>query len=177
MFPGACARTVKVGSYVLLENPFTTDLFKSLLDISFLLQMLLNLRWQIYHIGQSSGLFCFEHLSCEQWVDWSLFWHPLWWNAYVDNQITQRKRRVCWHPYPHSKEFLSSAHLHHCTTSKSEDNQYSTNFRDKVWGTSAACIPSVVCEFLWVSVYEVPAQQQCCRWCSPVKFHWFGTQA
>lgn len=95
MFPGACASTVKVGSYVLLENPFTTGIFKGLLEISsFLLQMLLNLRWQFYHIGQSSGLVCFEHLRCEQWVDWSLFWHPQWWNAYVDNQISQRKRRV-----------------------------------------------------------------------------------
>lgn len=114
MSPRAHARTAKAGSSVTwekLNSPQTSWKWPpwGLLIPSWVVAQL-NIVFTI--LGKAVVCFGLSLLRCGLWVDWSLFWHPKGWNVCVDNQITQRKRRIYWHP--HSRACLSSPHLHHC---------------------------------------------------------------
>lgn len=114
----AHTRTAKAESSVLCGKlVYHRHLDSDHLEVSSFLPEMLHNSWHwFYHIGQRCGLVCFEPLRLRG--DWSLFWHPQQWNVCVYSKITQRKRRVYWHPYPHSRACLSSAHLHYCAARK-----------------------------------------------------------
>lgn len=126
------------------ETPLTTDILKmtTLRSLHSFLRCCTTWAICFYHIGQSNCTsLCVESLRFRLWADCSLFWHPQWWNACTEDQISQRKRRIYWHPYPHSRACLSSPHLHHCAAQERGSLMFfHSHCKDKAQGT-----PSFMC--------------------------------